>query len=323
MAGIATLTLNPALDISTRTQSVHPTHKLRCTAPRLEPGGGGINVARVVHALGGEVTAIFPCGGPAGATLDRLLRDSGVPVLPVPIAGATRESFTVDEGASGEQYRFVLPGPVLAETEISRLLEAIERLDEPPAYVIASGSLPPECDPAIFHRLCALCGRIGARLVIDTSGPALASLEGSCAYLIKPSLREVQDLVGRDLVTEADECAAARELLARGLAEVVVVSLAERGALLVTHGTELRMPAVEVPAGSAVGAGDSMVAGLTLALARGRNLEEALRYGIAAGAAALITPGSELARREDVERLYAAASIRTSASAGASAQNRS
>jgi 6-phosphofructokinase 2 len=323
MARIATLTLNPAIDLSTGTEKVRPTHKLRCTAPGLEPGGGGINVARVVHALGGEVTAIFPCGGPAGATLDRLLRESGVPIVPISIADATRESFTVDESESGAQYRFVLPGPVLAESEVARLLEAIERLDEPPAYVVASGSLPPECDPAIFHRLCALCGRMGARLVIDTSGPALSALEGSCAYLIKPSLREVQDLVGRELPTEADECAAARELLARGLAQIVVVSLAERGALLVTQGTELRMPALEVPLGSAVGAGDSMVAGLTLALASGRNLEEALRYGIAASAAALITPGTELARREDVERIYAAASIRTSASAGASAQNRS
>lgn len=310
---IATLTLNPALDVTTSTDAVRPTHKLRCAAPSFEPGGGGINVARVVHALGGEVTAVFPCGGSRGALFEKLLRDAGVPIAPVPIAGATRESLTVDETGTGEQYRFVLPGPSLDEAEIVRLLETLAALDGPPAFLIASGSLPPGCDPAIFRRLCALCSRIGARLVIDTSGPALAAVEGTCAYLIKPSLREVQELVGRELATEADECAAAQELLVRGFAEVVVVSLGERGALLVAEGTALRMPAIEVPIGSAVGAGDSMVAGITLALAAGRSLEEALRYGIAAGAAALITPGTELARREDVERLYSAASERGSA----------
>jgi 6-phosphofructokinase 2 len=199
----------------------------------------------------------------------------------------------------------------LAEAELEQLLQTVIAAD--PGYVVASGSLPPGCDPAIFHKLCGLCGQIGARLVVDTSGPALAALEGGCAWLIKPSLREVEELVGRELADEADQTAAARELRDRGFAEVVVVSLAERGALLVAGGTELRMPAIEVPAGSAVGAGDSMVAGLTLALAAQKSLEEALLYGIAAGAAALLTPGTELARREDVERLYSAALAKGSA----------
>lgn len=300
---IATVTLNPALDVSTGTNVVRDTHKLRCTAPRFEPGGGGINVARVVHALGGDVTAVFPCGGPAGATLEELLRDAGVPIAPVPIAGRTRESFTVDEAETRLQYRFVLPGPKLGEDEIIALLEAIRALPGSPDYIVASGSLPPECDPKIFHRLAGL----GKRLVIDTSGPALAACEGARAYLIKPSLRELQELVGRDLTSEADEAAAARDLLDRGFAEIVVVSLAERGALLVTSDQELRLPAIEVPVASAVGAGDSMVAAITLALAHGKPLDEALRYGIAGGAAALVAPGTELARREDVERLYAAA----------------
>lgn len=317
MTRIATLTLNPALDVSTRTDKVRATHKLRCEAPRAEPGGGGINVARVVHALDGHVTAVFPCGGATGATFEKLLRDEGVPIAPVPIAGAMRESFTVDETGSGQQYRFVLPGPTLAESELDKLLHAATELDPAPGYVVASGSLPPGCDPAVFHKLCGLCGKAGARLVIDTSGPALAALEGGCAWLIKPSLRELQELVGRDLSSDAEQLAAARELRDRGFAEVIVVSLAERGALLVAQGTELRMPAIEVPPGSAVGAGDSMVAGLTLAMAADKSLEEVLLYGIATGAAALLTPGTELTRREDVERLYSAASSR------GAAQNRS
>jgi len=299
---IATITLNPALDITTGTEEVFHTHKLRCTEPRVEAGGGGINVARVIHALGGEVTAVFPSGGPAGAMMERLLRDVGVPIVPVPIVGLTRESFTVTEEKSGLQYRFVLPGPKLAEDELAALMEALRALPGCPDYIVASGSLPPDCDPAIFHRLAGL----GRRLVIDTSGKALAGCEGAKAYLVKLSLRELQELVGRGLKTEEAEVAAARALLERGFAEIVIVSLSERGALLVTGERELRLPAINVPVTSAVGAGDAMVAAITLALARGKPIDDALRHGLAGAAAALVAPGGELARKDDLERLYAA-----------------
>jgi len=304
---IATLTLNPALDVTTCTDKVRHTHKLRCTAPRFDPGGGGINVARVIHTLGGEVTAIFPCGGPAGAMLATLIEEAGVPIAPVAVEGATRESFTVDEGETGKQYRFVLPGAALAEDELARLLDSLKSADA--SHLVVSGSLPPGCDPAVIPRLGALSREMGARLVVDTSGAALAACEGAGIYLLKPSLREVEDLLGKPIEDEQGELAAARTLLERGFGEVIVLSLAERGALLVAEGTELRLPAIEVDTKSAVGAGDSMVAAITLASSRGRSLPDALRYGIAAGAATLMTPATELARASDVERLYAASSV--------------
>lgn len=304
---IATLTLNPALDVTTCTEKVRPGHKLRCTAPRFDPGGGGINVARAVTHLGGRATAVFPSGGPAGAAIVALLEEQKVPIVPVKIAGATRESFTVDEGRPGDQYRFVLPGPELSGPEEEALLEALFAVSGT-THVVASGSLPPGCDPAILRRTGERCRAAGMKLVIDTSGPALAACEGAGAWLIKPSLREVAELLGREIAGEADELAAAEELRDRGFAEVVVLSLAERGALLVAGDTELRLPAIPVEAKSTVGAGDSMVAAIALASAEGKPLEEALRYGIAAGAATLMTSGTELARKEDVERLYSAAS---------------
>ncbi|MBQ1497590.1 MAG: 1-phosphofructokinase family hexose kinase [Sphingomonas sp.] len=301
---IATLTLNPALDVTTCTEKVRPGHKLRCTAPRFDPGGGGINVARVVTHLGGQAMAVFPSGGPTGATIVSLLEEQRVPILPVPIAGTTRQSFTVDEGRPGDQYRFVLPGPELRADELAGLLDALFGVAEAD-HVVVSGSLPPGCDPAILKRIAERCHGTGAKLVVDTSGPALAACEGAGAWLIKPSLREVADLLGREITGEADEMAAAHALHDRGFAELVVISLAERGALLVGKDEELRLPAIPVEAKGTVGAGDSMVAGITLASARGKAIEEALRYGIAAGAATLMTPATELARKEDVERLYA------------------
>lgn len=309
MSLIATLTLNPALDVNTSTEHVQPTHKLRCSAPAFEAGGGGINVARVIHALGGTVKALFPSGGATGATVEKLLREAGVPIVPIPIAGTTRESVAVAETSTGAQYRFVLPGPTLSEAELASVLDALATLRERPACVVVSGSLPPGCDPSIFARLGTFCREARAKLVIDTSGPALAACEGAGAYLIKPSLREVEELLGRRLEDEAAEEAAAQELVARSFAEVVVISLGERGALLASATQTFRTPAIEVPeGGGTVGAGDAMVAALTLALARGEALPDALRFGVAAGAAALMTLPSDLVRREDVERLYSAAS---------------
>jgi 6-phosphofructokinase 2 len=304
---IATLTLNPALDVTTSTDKVQHTHKLRCVAPRYDPGGGAINVARVIHTLRGAVTAVFPCGGPAGELFERLLRDAGLSIAPVKVAGALRESFTVDEGGSGLQYRFVLPGPSLTEGEIAALLDALAVLPGV-THIVASGSLPPGCDPAIIGQLGEVARKRDARLIVDTSGPALAACEGAGIYLLKPSLREVEDMLGKPVATEADEVAAAHALRDRGFAEAIILSLAERGALLVADGIEHRLPAIKVETRSAVGAGDSMVGAVTLALARGGSFEDALRYGIAAGAATLMTPATELARAEDVERLYAASS---------------
>lgn len=302
--GVATLTLNPALDVTTCTEKVRPGHKLRCSPPRFDPGGGGIDVARVITHLGGEATAVFPSGGPAGATIVQLLEEQKVPILPVKIAGATRESFTVDEGQPGDQYRFVLPGPELGDDELAALLDALFGVQDV-SHVVVSGSLPPGCDPVILKRIGARCKKAGVKLVIDTSGPALAAAEGAGAWLIKPSLREVADLLGREIAGEDEEMAAARELRDRGFAELVVMSLAERGALLVGEGEEVRVPAIPVEAKGTVGAGDSMVAAITLAASKGKGIRDALHYGIAAGAATLMTPATELARREDVERLYA------------------
>ena len=303
-AHVATLTLNPALDVATATEEVRPIDKLRCEAPRYDPGGGGINVARVVCTLGGNATAVYPAGGPAGAMLRHLLDDACVRQRVIPIAGVTRESFTVDEQATGQQFRFVLPGPALTAEEQTRCLAELARLGPPPPFLVVSGSLPPGVPPEILARLARIAHEKGARLVVDTSGEALRHAAGEGVFLMKPNLRELSSLCGRELGGHQDQAAAAGEMIRRGAADVIVLSLGAEGALLVTAEAAERLPAIEVPVASAVGAGDSMVGGLVLALARGWPLRDAVRFGMAAGAATLMTEGTELCRRDDVERLY-------------------
>jgi 6-phosphofructokinase 2 len=301
---IVAITMNPALDISTTTEAVVLTHKLRCATPRYDPGGGAINVVREARTLGVDALAVFPAGGATGQTLQELLDRSGIPHRLIPIAGPTRESFTVDERRSGGQYRFVFPGAEVSDTEQQTCLAVLAEAARGARFVVATGSLPPGVRPDFFQEVADVTQRLGARLVLDTSGAALRSIR-SGVYLLKPSGRELREYAGRDLQRIDEQVEAARELIGTGITEVVVVSLGSKGALLVTADGHQAFPALEVPVRSAVGAGDSMVAAIAVGLVRGYDLRKAVWLGTAAGAATLMTPGTEPCDREDVERLFA------------------
>ena len=303
MGTIVTLTMNPALDIATSTDQVVPTHKLRCAPPRYDPGGGGINVARAVHALGGDTVAIFPVGGPAGEMIHHLLDQEGVRHHPIAIGGFTRESLAVEDRQTGEQFRFILPGPEVSAADQERCLDQLSVAAAEADFIVASGSLPLGMREDFYARVAELAQRLGKRMVLDTSGAALKQA-GDGIHLLKPSLRELQDLAGREIGTPFEQEKAAREVIEQGRSEIVVLSLGAEGALLVTAQDCERFVAVPVEARSTVGAGDSMLAGIVLGLTRGLQLREAVRFGLAAGAAALLGSGTELCRRSDVERLY-------------------
>lgn len=301
---IVTLTMNPALDITTSTDAVRPTDKLRCAAARYDPGGGGINVAHVADVLGASTTAVFPAGGPAGEMVDKLLVAEGLSVHRIHIGGSTRESITVNERCTDKQYRFVLPGPELTLAEQTECLLQLRRAAASAAIVVASGSLPPGVPPDFYQQVANVCTDIGAVFLLDTSGGGLQHVN-SGVFLLKPSVRELRECVGRDLTDEAEQLAAAHDLVDRGCAEYVLVSLGAEGALLATRHGGHRFAPVQVPAGSGVGAGDAMVAGVAVGLTRGWPLTKAIRLGIAAGAAMLLTPGTAPCTREDTERLFA------------------
>ncbi|HAL37132.1 MAG TPA: phosphofructokinase [Polaromonas sp.] len=301
---ILTVTMNPALDVSTSTDKVTDTHKLRCTAAKLHPGGGGINVARVVQRLGGDCLALYPAGGAKGQLLRQMLDQEQVRSHCVAIADETRESFSVHEVSSGRDFRFVLPGPALTPLEWEACLEYVSVLEVPPRYLVASGSLPPGVPDDFYARLARLARARGSLVVVDTSGPALAAALAEGVYLVKPSLRELRDLTGRPLTTEPQWREAARQIIKDGQAQVVALSLGEDGALLVTADRTLRAQSVPVKVESSIGAGDSFVGGLIWALNRNADLEQAFRYGMAAGAAAMLTAGTALGQAADVERLH-------------------
>lgn len=303
MSRFVTVTLNPALDLSTAVDRISPAHKLRCDDPAVHPGGGGINVARVLRRFGADVRALYPTGGPTGERLSQLVVTEGVQGLYLPIAGDTRESFTVRERATGQELRFVLPGPRLFPAEWEAALQRLRELPMPPRYLVASGSLPPGVPQDFYARLAHLARERGSHLVLDSSGPPLAAALEEGVWLVKPSLRELGELTGLPLDTPAAQREAAQELITRGRAHAVALSLGEQGALLATPQGTWRAPAVAVPVLSTIGAGDSFLAGLLWAHDTGADWLEALRTAMACGAAALSAPGTALSHPGDVERL--------------------
>lgn len=305
MKPIVTLTLNPSIDESSSVNNVVADRKLRCTAPTYEPGGGGINVSRVIKTLGGETRAMYFLGGPTGQLFQQLMDRTGVETHPVSIEDLTRTDLMISENSTGRQYRFGMPGPLVKEGEWKRCLSELGALDWSPEYIVASGSLPPGVPEDFYHLVSHISQRLGARLIVDTSGKALIEAVKSDVFLLKPNMNELRALVGKELKDEAEIEAEMANIVKSGKSQIVVVSLGAGGALVVSRAGAERVRAPVVPIVSRVGAGDSMVAGIVLSLARGLTVSEAVRFGVAAGAATVMSPGSNLCKRADVERLYA------------------
>jgi len=303
MPGVLTVTINPSLDTTARAERIEPDRKIRCSAVRHDPGGGGINVARAIHRLGGTATALWAVGGIFGRHLAKLLTDQEVDHDPVEIEGQTRQSFAVIEGDGGRHFRFSTPGPDLRADELDRILARAEQWA--PELAVISGGLPPSVPADFYVRLSRSLASYGARVVVDTHGdPLQASLAEGAVFLAKPNYRELLTAAGLADQDRPDIAGAARRLIEEGAASAILVSLGTAGAVLVDGEGEDRIPAPTVPIRSRIGAGDSMVGGLVWRLACGDDLPTAARYAVAAGSAAVMSPGTELCRRDDVERLY-------------------
>ncbi len=298
---IATLTLNPALDKSTAVDHLVPEQKLRCGPLRLDAGGGGINVSKAIHRLGGQSIAVFPAGGHNGKSLSDLLEREGIETKSLSVSGETRENLSVLETATNAQYRFTLPGLQLTESQADDCLSVIKKLA--PEYLVASGSLPPGLPITYYEKVAAFAKNIGARFVLDTSGEALQAAADEGLYLLKPNLTELSALAGVEQLEMNAVDDAALKIIRQGKCEVVVVSLGPQGALLVTKDGFEHIPAPMVKKQSTVGAGDSMVAGMVWALNEGKNYREMAEIGVACGSAATMNQGTELFHAEDVWRL--------------------
>jgi 6-phosphofructokinase 2 len=301
---ILTLTLNPALDMATEVPEILPGQKLRCSEPLLDPGGGGLNVSRAIRALGGDSLALVAIGGLTGDRLAGLIREAGVTFLSILGPGETRQSLTVTEEKTGRQYRFMLPGPVWGEAERARVFTLLRATARPGGISVISGSQPPGVPKDFPAQLAE--SMPGSRVVLDTSGkPLEEAVKNPIAGLdvLRMDGEEAESLTGHALHSREETADFAQGLARAGVARKIVVARGADGNVLATADRRLFSPAPKVRVRSTVGAGDSFVAALVLAMARGQDDAEALAMGSAAAAAAVMTDATQLCRPEDVMRL--------------------
>ncbi len=304
MSSIATITFSPCIDKSTSIPSLVPEKKLKCAVPKLEPGGGGINVARAVKKLGGEAKAIFPSGGYTGKFFNHLLERENIPSIIIETTQETRENIIILDESTNNQYRFGMPGTGLSENEWKQCLQAVEETGDA-EFIVASGSLPPGVPLNIYAQLARIVKNNKARFIVDTSGEALRHAAEEGVYLLKPNLGELCSLAGKNELQQGEIKTIAQGIIARGNCEVLVVSMGAAGAMLVTNEMAEMITPPPVIRKSTVGAGDSMVAGIVFYLSQGKTLPESVKYGVACGTAATMNPGTELCNKKDADILYA------------------
>lgn len=303
MRQILTLTINPSVDIVWEVEELYPNRKVRSSSGALYPGGGGINVSRCISLLGGESWALITRGGLTGTLLTELLDEIGVSRRVVKIGAHTRLCAIVYERSTGLEYRVTPPGPELSETDWQACLDLVKEMNV--EYVVATGSLARGVPDDFYARVAAVAKERGAKVILDTSGQALQAALQEGVYMVKPSQDELESLLGRKAFTHEQQEELARQIIDEGKAEIVALTLGEDGAVLVWKDGQLRLASPEVEVKSAVGAGDTFVGALTYALSQGRTPQDAFTLAVAAGAAAVMTPGTELCHKEDVDRLYA------------------
>lgn len=305
MPVIVTITLSPCIDKSTSVTSLIPEKKLICTPPKLEPGGGGINVARAIKKLGGYAIAIYPSGGYTGAFFNELMKKEGIDAVIINTKNETRENIIVLDESSNDQYRFGMPGNELSEQEWAQCLNAVDNINAID-FIIASGSIPPGVPLNIFGRLAKIATNKKAKLIVDTSGDALKEALKEGVYLLKPNLGELSRLADKPNMELKDVENIAKEIITNGRCEVIVVSMGATGAMLVTKEGAATFTPPPVQRKSTIGAGDSMVAGIVHYLSMGYGIEEAVRYGVACGSAATMNPGTALCNKADADKLFTA-----------------
>jgi 6-phosphofructokinase 2 len=226
------------------------------------------------------------------------------------IADETRQDFSVHEDRSGRQFRFVLPGPAVAEHEWRACLDTLAACAGHADFVVASGSLPPGAPPDFYARASRIVKSGRGKFLLDTSGTALKAALAEGVYLIKPSLRELCEAVGEALDDEAAWIRACAGLVNSLRAEIVALTLGHRGAMLVKRDRVIRAEPPPIAPVSSVGAGDSFLGAMVWALAAKYDLAYMLRLGVAAGSSAVLNPGTELAHPDDTRRLVDAVTIR-------------
>ena len=306
MSDILTITLNPALDVSSSVDIVVPGPKLRCEEPRLDPGGGGVNVSRAVLRLGGQSHAFVALGGETGAAYKSMLDAEQIPLDLFEVEGNTRQSFAIVESSTKRQYRFQLPGPSWSADQTERMLRALAPHLTEGRFVALSGSMPAGVPAEIAATINEIAASSGAKLILDTSGLALIAAAANRATpfaMMRMDGEEATAVSGLNFATPAALADYGQRLIKDGVAARLVMSVGSRGTVGVSASDRFFCQPPKIETLSAVGAGDSMVAAIALEMSRGGSFRDAVRHGVAAAGSAVLTPATELCSKQTADEI--------------------
>ncbi len=299
---IYTVTLNPAIDKTVCIPGFCAGGVNRVRSVREDAGGKGINVSKCLKALGTRSVAAVLLAGESGKYLEKLLQQEGLETLTVQTAGQTRTNLKIVDTAAGENTDINEPGPDVDASVLQTLLDSLCERIVPGDIVILSGSLPAGAAKDTYRRWTEKFHTVGARVILDADGEAMAQGVQAAPDTVKPNETELARLLGRSLETEEAYLAAGKELLAMGIANVVI-SLGNDGAIFLWEDAVYRAAGLSVPVQSTVGAGDSVVAAMAYAMEKNLPREQAVALAMAMGAASVMQSGTQAPDMETVKTL--------------------
>lgn len=313
---VIAVALNPALDHTIEVDHLRLGQVNRAQRMQVDVGGKGINVASCLADFGIASAVTGQIGSENAAQFEALFRQKAIDNQCFYLDGLTRINTKLVDLASGETTDVNMPGPMLSEDAVQGLQERLRTrlasLVDPHSWVVLAGSLPPGWAADTYQTLIAHVHGLGARVVLDASGSALAAGVAAAPDIIKPNRAELSELVGRPLDSLAAVLAAARELMARAQGpRVVVVSMGAEGALFMSPAEAWLAEPLKVDLISTVGAGDAMVAGIVAAQLAELPLDDCARLATAFSAAKLARLGPHLPAPEQVRALAASVQIRS------------
>jgi 1-phosphofructokinase family hexose kinase len=301
---IYTVTLNPAVDRELVVPAIEFDSVLRAVEWRVDWGGKGFNVSRVLASLGAASVAVGFAGGRSGELLRDGLNSLEIQTDFIDIQGETRTNVSIVSQSDNRYVKVNEPGPRISAEDLATLLARVEALAQAGDWWVLAGSLPPGISASTYADLTRILERNGAHVILDTSGQALEQGCRAAPELVKPNAYEAFLLTGRPVDSLEQIAAAGQAILQMGPAQVAV-SLGKDGALLLQSGRVWLAHSPQIEERNPIGAGDSMVGGLVWGLSQGLEASEALRWGIACGAATASLSGTAVGTRQLVESLLA------------------
>lgn len=297
---ITTVCMNPSFDKTASVKALKPGDLNRLCDVRVDVGGKGVNVAVVLKRLGVPVGCVGCLGERGRESFLKMIRQEDVPFDYLPMPGEVRTNLKLVDESTRTVTEFNEPGISMNQSQLEDFLNLLKEKSEKSDYVVLSGRLPEGCEETTYQR----CLKVleGKRCVLDCAGETLLHGIKEKPFLIKPNLPEIEAIMKKELRTLRGLRDAALFLIEYG-AQNVIISMGKYGAMLVSRQDTFFAPALMVEARSTVGAGDAMIGGVLAGLSRGESLEESFRCGVAAGAASVMTDGTQLLRQPDFEAL--------------------